>query len=80
MDDCANLAPMFAEEAVNRVDIANIDFVMFIFAQIFYQLITRGLGRGLGPEKLRAHVIIDPNHTQPVLRETFRSFRTNEAG
>ena len=76
----ANGAAIFGKERADGFGIANVEFVMFIFTQVFHQLVTRCFSRSLRPEKLRPHVVIDTDDTQLFLRKTFRRFRTNQAG
>src|SRR5882724_2703016 len=52
---------------------------MLITTDICDQMITCFLGRSFCAKELRAHVVVDPNNTPALLRESFDRFRTNQS-
>src|SRR6266545_5824402 len=53
---------------------------MFVTRNIRNQIVARFFCRSLGTEKVRAHIVIDPDHTSALAGETSDRFRADWSG
>src|SRR5438552_12323655 len=52
---------------------------MFVIAKVRYQVLARFFCGSFDAKKLCAHVVVDPNDTRAVSRETPHTFRANQS-
>ena len=75
-----DLPAVLFEQLIDRNDIADVDVVVLVTANVLDQLITNFPGRGFRSEKLRAHVVVDPDDVRTVLGKMFDRFGTDQTG
>jgi hypothetical protein len=80
MHNGIDFARVFFEQLHHGSGIADVDAVMFVTANTFDQILPRFLGGRFRTEKLRTHVIIDPDHARAICCESFYCLRTDQSG
>ena len=67
-----------AKETVDRVAIADVDLLVGVAVEIAEQPLPVPNRRGLGPEEIRAQIVVDPDDVEPEGREVACRFAADQ--
>ena len=79
VDDELEILSVLREDPVDALGVADVELdPAELVAVAFDEPLADRAGRGVGPEELRAHVVLEPDDVEPLLDEVLDGFGTDE--